>query len=112
MKVLRVICIIVGAFLVLDTIVVSTLSNYNLGVILPAILGLPLLLLGVFMHHMDAGFWAFLKWFLLCCYALGAAVGRVATVLSRPPKWLNSQISMMMNHTTAAAEMAERGVIS
>ena len=60
----------VGAFLVLDTIVMSTLSNFNLGVILPAVIGLPLLLLGAFMHHMDAGFWAFLKWFLLCCYAL------------------------------------------
>ena len=71
MKVLRIICIIVGAILVLDTLVVSMLSNFNLGVILPAILGLPLLLLGAFMHHMDAGFFAFLKWFLLGCYALG-----------------------------------------
>lgn len=74
MKVIRIICILLGAFLVLDTILVSFLSNYNLGVILPAILALPLLLLGVFMHHMDSGFWAFLKWFLLCCYALGALV--------------------------------------
>ena len=71
MKVLRVICILLGAFLVLDTIIVLNLSNYNLGVILPAILGLPLLLLGVFMHHMDHGFLAFVKWALLCCYALG-----------------------------------------
>lgn len=71
MKVLRVICILLGAFLVLDTIIVLNLSNYNLGVILPAVLGLPLLLLGVFMHHMDHGFLAFVKWALLCCYALG-----------------------------------------
>ena len=71
MRVIRIICILLGAFLVLDSIVVSTLSNYNLGVILPAVIGLPLLLLGAFMHHMDAGFWEFLKWFLLCCYALG-----------------------------------------
>lgn len=71
MKVLRVICILLGAFLVLDTIIVLNLSNYNLGVILPAILGLPLLLIGVFMHHMDHGFLAFVKWALLCCYALG-----------------------------------------
>ena len=47
MKVLRIICIAVGAFLVLDTLIVSMLSNFNLGVILPAILGLPLLLLGI-----------------------------------------------------------------
>ena len=72
MKVLRIICIIVGAFLVLDTLIVSMLSNFNLGVILPAVIGLPLLLLGAFMHHMDHGFLAFLKWFLLSCYLLGA----------------------------------------
>ena len=72
MKVLRILCIIIGAFLVLDTLIVSMLSNFNLGVILPAIIGLPLLLLGVFMHHMDHGFLAFVKWFLLSCYLLGA----------------------------------------
>lgn len=71
MKVLRIVCILLGAILVLDTIVVSMLSNFNLGVILPAILGVPLLLLGAFMHHMDHGFLAFVKWFLLGCYALG-----------------------------------------
>ncbi len=71
MKVLRIVCILLGAILVLDTIVVSMLSNFNLGVILPAVLGVPLLLLGAFMHHMDHGFLAFVKWFLLGCYALG-----------------------------------------
>ena len=81
MKVIRILCIVLGAFLVLDTILVSFLSNYNLGVILPAIIGLPLLLLGVFMHHMDTGFWAFLKWFLLACYALGMAFLLVMGIL-------------------------------
>ena len=81
MKVIRIICIIVGAFLVLDTIIVSMLSNYNLGVILPAILGVPLLLLGVFMHHMDGGFLAFVKWLLLVCYALGAVYLLVMGIL-------------------------------
>ena len=81
MKVIRIICIIVGAFLVLDTIIVSMLSNYNLGVILPAILGVPLLLLGVFMHHMDSGFLAFVKWLLLVCYALGAVYLLVMGIL-------------------------------
>lgn len=81
MKMIRIVCIILGAFLVLDSIVVSTLSNFNLGVILPMILGLPLLLLGAFMHHMDAGFWAFLKWLLLCCYALGAVFLLVMGIL-------------------------------
>ena len=42
--------------------------------ILPAILGVPLLLLGVFMHHMDVGFLAVLKWIVLGCYAVGTVV--------------------------------------
>lgn len=81
MKLIRILFILVGAFLVLDTIVVSMLSNYNLGVILPAILGVPLLLLGVFMHHMDHGFLAFVKWFLLICYTLGAVFLLVMGIL-------------------------------
>ena len=71
MKVLRLICLILGAFLVADTLIVCFLSNYNLGVILPAVLGLPLLLLGLFWLHMDAGFWLFLRRFVLVCYSLG-----------------------------------------
>ena len=81
MKVLRIICIIVGVFLVLDTLIVSMLSNFNLGVILPAILGVPLLLLGVFMHHMNSGFLGFVKWVLLGCYALGAVFLLVMGIL-------------------------------
>ena len=81
MKVLRIICIVLGAFLVLDTLIVSMLSNFNLGVILPAVLGVPLLLLGAFMHHMESGFPAVLKWILLVCYALGAVYLIVAGIL-------------------------------
>ena len=55
----------------LDTLIVCFLSNYNLGVILPAVLGLPLLFLGLFWPHMDAGFWLFLRRFILVCYGLG-----------------------------------------
>ena len=68
---MRVLCICVGAVLVLDTVIVCFLSNYNLGVILPAVLGLPLLLLGLFWGRMDAGFWLFLRRFILVCYGLG-----------------------------------------
>ncbi len=81
MKVLRILCIVLGAFLVLDTLIVSMLSNFNLGVILPAILGIPLLLLGVFMHHMESGFPAAVKWVLLVCYALGALFLLVTGIL-------------------------------
>ena len=71
MKVLRVLCLVIGSFLVLDTVIVFFLCNYNLGVILPAVLGLPLLLLGLFWPHMDAGLLLFLRRFLLVCYGLG-----------------------------------------
>ena len=81
MKVIRILFILIGAFLVLDTLIVLTLSNYNLGVILPAVLGVPLLLLGVFMHHMNGGFLGFVKGFLLVCYALGAVFLLVMGIL-------------------------------
>ena len=71
MKVIRILCLAAGGFLVLDTLIVCFLSNYNLGVILPAILGFPLLLLGLFWGRMDAGFLLFLRRFLLICYCLG-----------------------------------------
>ena len=71
MKLLRILCFAIGGFLVLDTLIVCCLSNYNLGVILPAILGLPLLLLGLFWGRMDAGFWLFLRRLVLICYGLG-----------------------------------------
>ena len=71
MKLLRILCFAIGGFLVLDTLIVCCLSNYNLGVILPAILGLPLLLLGLFWGRMDAGFWLFLRRLVLVCYGLG-----------------------------------------
>ena len=71
MKLLRILCLAVGGFLVLDTLIVCCLSNYNLGVILPAMLGLPLLLLGLFWGRMDAGFWLFLRRLVLVCYGLG-----------------------------------------
>ena len=71
MKLLRILCLVVGSFLVLDTLIVCFLSNYNLGVVLPAVLGLPLLLLGLFWPHMDAGFLLLLRRFVLICYGLG-----------------------------------------
>ncbi len=71
MKLLRILCLAVGGFLVLDTLIVCCLSNYNLGVILPAVLGLPLLLLGLFWGRMDTGFWLFLRRLVLVCYGLG-----------------------------------------
>lgn len=74
MRLLRCMCLFVGSFLVLDTLIVCFLSNYNLGVILPAVLGLPLMLLGLFFPHMNAGFWLFLRRAVLMTYGLGCLV--------------------------------------
>ena len=74
MRLLRCLCLFVGSFLVLDTLIVCFLSNYNLGVILPAVLGLPLMLLGLFFPHMNAGFWLFLRRAVLMAYGLGCLV--------------------------------------
>ena len=68
---MRVLCICIGGFLIIDTLIVCFLSNFNLGVILPAVLGLPLLLLGIFWPHMNAGFWLFLRRLVLVCYGAG-----------------------------------------
>lgn len=56
MKALRIVLIAVGALLTLDTLVIAPASNFNLGVILPGILGLPLLAAGIFLPRFAA--WA------------------------------------------------------
>ncbi len=53
---LRFILLALGAFGVLDTLIIMPLSNLNLGVMLPGILGLPLLLLGIFMPVLPQSF--------------------------------------------------------
>lgn len=72
MKMLRWICLAVGSLLVLDTLIVCFLSNYNLGVILPALLGFPLLLLGLFWPYMAEGGWLLLRRAVLTVYGLGS----------------------------------------
>lgn len=74
MKWLRFLLIALGAFGILDTFLISLRSNLNLGVVLPAILGLPLLLAGLFLPLLarwgQAGLGAVLKWIFLGGYAL------------------------------------------
>ncbi len=55
-KIRQRIFIIIGALLVGDTIFAMLLSNMNLGVILPAILGAPLLVYGIFIKKIDVWF--------------------------------------------------------
>ncbi len=52
---LKTILIIAGSLLIADTLFVRMLSNGNLGTYLPAILGLPLLLAGIFFAPLCAG---------------------------------------------------------
>ncbi len=47
-KVFQAVLIALGALLVLDTLIVCRLSNMNLGVIMPFIIGLPMLICGTF----------------------------------------------------------------
>ena len=74
MGILRVILIALGAFGILDTAAISLRSNPNLGVLLPAILGAPLLLTGIFLPQLTRwardGFGAVCKWAFLGGYAL------------------------------------------
>ena len=48
MKIFRIIMILIGAIGVADTAVLSMWSNMNLGIMLPAIIGAPLIIVGIF----------------------------------------------------------------
>ena len=78
--------IIIGALLILETLVVSFASNYNLGVVMPAIIGAPLLVYGLFRAPLDAwmassALGAIVKWAVIGAYALLAVAVIVCTVL-------------------------------
>ena len=53
---LRILMLVLGALLVLYTVLTSFVCNFTLGLILPAIIGLPLLVIGVFWHPCMAFF--------------------------------------------------------
>ena len=87
----RSIMLVTGIVLVTETIIVSTLSNFNLGVILPAIIGLPLIILAFTLPFMKQGFPLFLKRLALCLYILAGIVFRICGILmiraqSKPDK--------------------------
>ncbi len=71
---LREVFLIVGVVLIVETLIVSTLSNYNLGVILPAFFGVPLVFLALLLPKMDKGFLLFLKWLIAVCYAVAFGI--------------------------------------
>ncbi len=64
MNILRWICIVLGALGVLDTLFVMCISNMNLGVVLPGIMGAVLLVIGVLLPYLPHA----LRWVLLGGY--------------------------------------------
>ena len=71
---LREVFLILGVVLIVETLIISTLSNYNLGVILPAFFGVPLVFLALMLPKMQKGFLQFLKWLIAACYALAIGI--------------------------------------
>ena len=73
-SVLREVFLILGVVLIVETLIISTLSNYNLGVILPAFFGVPLVFLAFMLPKMEHGFLLFLKWMIALCYAVAIGI--------------------------------------
>ena len=71
---LREVFLILGVVLIVETLIVATLSNYNLGVILPAFFGVPLVFLALMLPRMKKGFLRFLKWLIAACYAVAIGI--------------------------------------
>ncbi len=71
---LREVFLILGVVLIVETLIISTLSNYNLGVILPAFFGVPLVFLALVLPQMNKGFLLFLKWLIAFCYAIAIGI--------------------------------------
>ncbi len=71
---LRWLFIVLGTAGVLDTLIISAVSNMNLGVLLPLIMGIPLLIYGIFFKclskRMKKGFGLFVKILFCAGYAL------------------------------------------
>lgn len=77
----RSILFVLGVVLVTETIIVSGLSNYNLGVILPAFFGVPMIALAFLLPYMKKGFLKVLKWITAGCYAAAAVIFIVCGIL-------------------------------
>ena len=74
MKTLRIILTVLGTLLTADTVAVAFLSNYNLGVILPAFFGVPLIALGIWLPHLQTGLPAVLKWIVVGLYGVAVCI--------------------------------------
>lgn len=70
----REVLLILGVVLIVETLIISTLSNFNLGVILPAFFGVPMVFLAFVLPHMKKGFLRFLKWLIAVCYGVAFCI--------------------------------------
>jgi len=70
----REVLLILGVLLIVETLIISTLSNFNLGVILPAFFGVPMVFVALVLPQMDHGFLFFLKWLIVVCYAVACCI--------------------------------------
>ena len=72
---------IAGVVLIVESAVIMRLSNFNLGVILPAFFGAPLVFLAFCLPHMRHGFLLFFKWFIAGCYGVAFCIFLVCGIL-------------------------------
>ena len=70
----REVLLILGVVLIVETLIISTLSNFNLGVILPVFFGVPMVFLAFMLPHMKKGFLLFLKWLIAACYGVAFVI--------------------------------------
>lgn len=77
--------IIIGIVLIADTVALRLTSNWNLGVVLPAVFGVPLLAYGLFKQKFDIWFktkiGSGVKWFFIIGYCALAAIIVIGSVL-------------------------------
>ncbi len=83
---IRVFLVVFGALLILDTIFAANFSNINLGIVMPFVIGLPLLILGIFFtpitEFMNHGwFGQLIKWGMIGCYGLFTLLFLITTII-------------------------------
>ncbi len=96
LKILRVALLIIGVLFVLYSVALLSMNNFNLGNVLSALLGIPLLVYGIFAPALNRWFakgaGRAVKWFFICGYAFlicvfavfGIMMGAAANTV--PPK--------------------------
>ena len=84
--ILRIILILVGGFFVLDAVLTMPFTSFNFGIIMPFVIGLPLLILGIFYERIHVlwnktTFGKIIKWLFIGCYAAFFLLFSVTTIL-------------------------------